>query len=40
MLALLLAAQPAPTGIDLTTITVDDARTLHGKRVSATFTTG
>jgi hypothetical protein len=40
LLAAMLSTQPAPVGIDLARITVDDARTLNGKRVSATFTTG
>ncbi|HJZ58954.1 MAG TPA: hypothetical protein VKE74_28680 [Gemmataceae bacterium] len=33
-------AQPAPTHIDLVTITVDDARALNGKRVRVSFVAG
>ncbi|HJZ56311.1 MAG TPA: hypothetical protein VKE74_15200 [Gemmataceae bacterium] len=40
LLAALLAAQPEPYRIDLVTITLDDARTLNGKRVRVSFTTG
>src|SRR5262249_62354099 len=35
-----LAAQPEPFRIDLVSITVDDARTLNGKRVRVSFVTG
>ncbi|HJZ59031.1 MAG TPA: hypothetical protein VKE74_29070, partial [Gemmataceae bacterium] len=40
LLAALLATRPEPYRIDLVSITVDDARTLQGKRVRVTFTTG
>src|SRR5262249_9766245 len=40
LLAALLATRPEPDRIDLVSITVDDARTLQGKWVRVTFTTG
>src|SRR5262249_58716871 len=40
LLAAMLSTQPEPYRIDLLTITVDDARTLNGKRVRVSFTTG
>ncbi|HJZ55596.1 MAG TPA: hypothetical protein VKE74_11580 [Gemmataceae bacterium] len=40
LLAALLSTQPEPYRIDLVSITVDDARTLNGRRVRVSFTTG
>src|SRR5262249_35854097 len=40
LLAALLAAQPEPLRIDRVTITVDDARSLNGRRVKVSFVAG